>query len=246
MLKFCLYLRPFISTGILRVLYKIRYTSEHDRTNTGWFEVPDDKTVTTFHWADLETILSMALEPTFRLVALGRPGEQVGAGRIPSTNETWKDNFLALARNAQGIFILPSQRKGTKWELDQIWQSEELLGKTIFLVPPVNDEYADNHIFEDGAKENASQLADLDFRSSIKRYLSIASKLGVNHLDKLLGRNLPLIKFSADGTIPFHGIIPLSKPVIRPILFYIKQLPTYSKRIRIRRVRKTIEQAMRC
>jgi len=78
----------------------------------------------------------MALDSYAPLIGLGLPGEQVGAGRIQTTDESWQTEFLRLASGARLILLIPSLRKGTAWELNTILGDVTLLSKTIFIIPP--------------------------------------------------------------------------------------------------------------
>jgi hypothetical protein len=84
--------------------------------------------------ADLETALARAMEDYAPLVALGRPGEQEGAGRILTDEDKWKDEIDILAKRALLVFLVPSDRPGTLWEIDFI-VSRHMLRKTIFMMP---------------------------------------------------------------------------------------------------------------
>jgi len=90
----------------------------------------------TVEWEDLEVVLSMVLESSAPLVALGEPGEQVGAGRISSDEVAWRDNFRRLADQAINILLLPSTHEGTSEEFLHILGHDDLLSKTLFLLPP--------------------------------------------------------------------------------------------------------------
>jgi hypothetical protein len=70
------------------------------------------------------------------VLALGTPGEQVGAGRIASTDETWQRGIWELATGARALLVLPATSAGTHWEIDRILHDSGLLRKASFLVPP--------------------------------------------------------------------------------------------------------------
>lgn len=90
-------------------------------------------------WYDLETLLAHLVEPWAPLIGLGTPGEQLGAGRLESSDPTWRDQVVQLSAAAQRIFLLPSNRPGTAWELDHIAPRPHLLAKPVFIVPPTTD-----------------------------------------------------------------------------------------------------------
>jgi hypothetical protein len=140
---FFLYLRPFASTGGVRVLRRVArrkrskssYYGRDPRFNPG----PGYQYRLDVVWNDLETLLAMLLEPYAPLVGLGRPGEQFGAGRVPADEATWQDLVRDLADNAWLLFLLPSEDQGTRWELDLVMGTPRLLRKTVFIVPGSGD-----------------------------------------------------------------------------------------------------------
>jgi hypothetical protein len=133
-----LYLRPFASTGGVRVLRRVAkrkrslatYGSD-PRFNPGAGFIYKLEVV----WNDLETLLEAAVRPKGPLVALGRPGEQLGAARIASDEEDWKGLVEDLVHHAVLVFVLPSQDAGTAWELSLITANPALLRKTVFVIP---------------------------------------------------------------------------------------------------------------
>jgi hypothetical protein len=84
---------------------------------------------------DLETTLAYSLRDMLPIVALGQPGEHLGAGRIETTDEHWQEEILRLMDNARLILIVPSHRPGTVWEILTL-REEQYLSKTIFIMPP--------------------------------------------------------------------------------------------------------------
>jgi hypothetical protein len=150
---FCLYLRPFTSTGQLPVC-----TRESSITYKYPAVIGKERTEDKQDHADLETLLAMAMGSKTPLIALGMPGEQVGAGRIETTERNWKTEFQRLASKATAILVLPSIQPGTLWELHQILEDERLFLKTGFLIPPClgSDELQKN------AKKAIQQLAGVN------------------------------------------------------------------------------------
>jgi hypothetical protein len=142
--SFFLYLRPFASTGGVRVLRRVgkikRGNSDYivkDRVNNPGIHDLYRLEVT---WNDLETLLQRRLRRYAPLVGLGRPGEQLGAARVPADEKTWRDLVVDLANNAWLIFLLPSEDPGTKWELDLVMGNSRLLNKTVLIIPGSEDE----------------------------------------------------------------------------------------------------------
>jgi len=84
---------------------------------------------------DLETMLERAVRKSGPLIALGQPGEMIGAGRLVVPEEEWKPPFEALARAASGIFVIPSHTTGTAWEIKWL-RDNAYLTKCVFIMPP--------------------------------------------------------------------------------------------------------------
>lgn len=129
---FCLYLRPFVSSGALRVVtsgHEVGLSERKRRRRPGF---PSDLGVT---WGDLEAVLADVLLPDLPLVALGRPGEQFGAGRWKTSDADWQDVVRRLFDVATLIFVVPSRHPATAWELAQLIACDGWRDKTVVLVP---------------------------------------------------------------------------------------------------------------
>jgi len=116
--NFAILLRPFYLTG--------KVTQEE---SSGL----DDSSKWTY---DLESTMVKSLAELMPIVALGRPGEAIGVGRILTDESTWKTAAAELMFRASLIFCIPSAHPGTAWELEQIVQNR-YLGKTVFFMPLV-------------------------------------------------------------------------------------------------------------
>jgi hypothetical protein len=125
---YSIWLRPFTSTGRCWVI--ARSGKAGKRTDS--VRLTGYRIVVT----DLETLLATVMEPIAPVIALGKSGEQVGAGRVAVPDDRWQEAFALLARSAHAIFLLPSTRDGTHWELDFLLREPTLLDRTVFLVPP--------------------------------------------------------------------------------------------------------------
>jgi hypothetical protein len=111
--SFGLYLRPFFSTG------KIRVNLLRDAS---------------MDW-DFETLFAYSLKGYLPIIALGQPGEHLGAGRIETQDDDWQALASDLIERADCIYIIPSNRPGTLWEMKYL-KENHLLDKTIFIMPP--------------------------------------------------------------------------------------------------------------
>jgi hypothetical protein len=83
---------------------------------------------------DLETLLAEALEPMAPLIALGRTGEHIGAGRIEVVEQGWQYLVELLMRGAGCIIVIPSHRHGTLWEVATLLR-RQLMRSALFLMP---------------------------------------------------------------------------------------------------------------
>jgi hypothetical protein len=91
---------------------------------------------------DLEDILAGLLDE-WHSIALGRTElDRFGPGRLTSDDAEWKDVVRVLANEAHAIIVLPVCTEGTCWEIDWV-TTNKLLSKTVFVMPPSNDENAD-------------------------------------------------------------------------------------------------------
>ena len=120
---FYLYLRAFETTGKLRVPLYLRV-----RRKCVWVY---QRLVTD----DLESYTSLSVRSVAPLIALGRPGESIGAGRILTDDERWQADIVTLMKRSKGILLVPSDRQGTVWEMDTL-KREGLFDKVVFIMPP--------------------------------------------------------------------------------------------------------------
>jgi hypothetical protein len=125
---YSIWLRPFTSTGRCWVIAR--------STKAGTRHQPASLVGYRVVVADLETLLATIMEPIAPVIALGKSGEQVGAGRVDVPDDRWQEAFAVIARSAHAIFLLPSTRDGTHWEIDFLVREPALLDRTVFLVPP--------------------------------------------------------------------------------------------------------------
>ena len=119
---FVLYLRAFETTGRMHVPLYLRLR----KLSMGIYQLETN---------DVESYISHAVRKVAPLIALGRPGEAVGAGRIVTGDSEWERDVLELMRRARGILLVPSSRPGTLWEIETL-KRENLLHKVVFVMPP--------------------------------------------------------------------------------------------------------------
>ncbi|MDT7789017.1 MAG: hypothetical protein QOF58_7436, partial [Pseudonocardiales bacterium] len=122
------WLRSFQSTGRVRVIAKSKYVKlKGEDVEKGGLHI---------YLGDFETMLAEAVEHVAPLIALGESGEQIGAGRVRTREEDWREVFTLLTASAHTIYLMPSLRPGTQWELDQVLTTPDLLRRCVFVLPP--------------------------------------------------------------------------------------------------------------
>jgi hypothetical protein len=56
--------------------------------------------------SELESLIAAALSRVGSLVALGRPGEHAGAGRVSTADEDWRRDFTGVVAHAAGVLLV--------------------------------------------------------------------------------------------------------------------------------------------
>lgn len=84
---------------------------------------------------DAEEHLDDAIDSEAMFVAIGDKRASFGAAKIIVKDEDWQETFRRLTDAAQLIFMMPGPSPAVLWELSQIMQSQNLLDKTIFIMP---------------------------------------------------------------------------------------------------------------
>jgi hypothetical protein len=123
--QYYLYLRSFFLTGQLQLMNQTRGNSQ---LMPSFFSEAE--------MTDLETMLERAVRKSGPLIALGQPGEMIGAGRLPVPEEEWMARFTELARRATCIFVVPYPSTGTFWEVGWL-RDNGYFAKCVFVMPPI-------------------------------------------------------------------------------------------------------------
>lgn len=84
---------------------------------------------------DLEGVFAQVLESSAPIVALGRPGEQFGSGRLKTEDDRWRNDLKVLADSALILLVLPSPGESLQWEIEWIIRHGHLK-KSLFVMPP--------------------------------------------------------------------------------------------------------------
>jgi hypothetical protein len=128
--QFAIFLRPFYTTNKIKSREMIPVPVQVQGPSgqiTIMNQVPiehplEDTLVTAFRW-------------TMPVVALGKPGETFGVGRILVDEESWQKAATQLMDHAALIIFQPSSHPGSFWEVKQI-VLDHYLCKTVFIMPP--------------------------------------------------------------------------------------------------------------
>ncbi len=122
--QFSLYLRPFSTTE------KFHVSNPDPRT------IPaTPASLYTPKSFELEDSLATALDGFAPLIALGRPGGNLGAGKITVDDQNWQQSLTTLAAAATIICIVPGHHDGTRWEIEYL-KRMKYLNRAVFFMPP--------------------------------------------------------------------------------------------------------------
>ena len=124
---FCLYIRSFFTTNALMAQYEKREVYGNVSEISMMGIKPSEP-------LDVEFVLSEAVSFIGPLIALGEPEELLGAGRIKTTEEEWKEDIILMMEYAELIVVIPTERKGILWEIEQIIK-HGYLDKTVWIMP---------------------------------------------------------------------------------------------------------------
>ena len=177
--RYALYLRPFSTTGRLIA----------PNPQPRWLPIlpgyfAHEKTL------EFETLLSNALAPDLPLVALGRPGEHIGAGRLAVADDDWQAVFHRMIRDATWIVMIPSHEGETRWEIEQL-VTQDYLGKTVFVMPPMlRSQKLDVAEYWKGVREGLQP-----FSIQLPKYTGSGQLFRLSRVGKFYrGRYLPKLK----------------------------------------------------
>lgn len=118
------YLRPFTVDKL--------FVYADFRTRAGGEYVEKYGVSTSRH--DLESALALLLEGHGALVCLSDQPGLASAGHVKSSDEDWQGDVVKLCEAAAGIFIVPFDTPGTRWEVATIIE-RGWLDRTLFVMP---------------------------------------------------------------------------------------------------------------
>ena len=144
---------------------------------------------------DVENYVSQAVARLGVLIALGRPGEAFGAGRVITADQEWKQDILLMLHRCRAILLIPSHREGTLWEIESIYR-EGLLEKCILLMPPYSRKAVDTADRWGQAQKAAAALGlELPDYQKAGMLFTLNASGKVSAVEPLiLGRSRPLRK----------------------------------------------------
>lgn len=119
---YCLYLRSFSAETKLR------------RKKDIWWFIFLEGDIFGIDRETLDLLISAELRRSYPVVALGRPGDRLGAGKLPSTDADWQDLIVLLMSRASLILMTPSTSVGVLWEASHVRAHHS--AKTIYVMPP--------------------------------------------------------------------------------------------------------------
>lgn len=118
---FTLYLRPFVTSGRIKVPNDWPHFGQRMLLGDPW---------------DIELALATVIGTDTPLVAIGDTRDGFGAAKLTSSNADWRSHMQRLAQKARLILAVPLDRPSTLWEIEEIKANEALLEKSVFVMPP--------------------------------------------------------------------------------------------------------------
>ena len=125
--KFAVFLRPFYTRDKIKSRQMIMIPRQQPGGTMTFTPMNIDH--------PLEDTLVTAFRWTMPVVALGKPGETFGVGRILVGEDSWQKAATELMDHAALIIFQPSAHLGSSWEMNQI-VLHPYLSKTVFIMPP--------------------------------------------------------------------------------------------------------------
>jgi hypothetical protein len=144
--KFAVFLRPFYTTDKIISRHIMMMPVQYGTTTTYQTVIIEHR---------LEDAIVDAFRRTMPVVALGKPGETFGVGRILADEDSWQKAAAELMDRAALIIFQPSSRPGSFWEMNQI-MLHRYLSKTVFIMPPNPTKWKDLRGDWDLLKQNIS------------------------------------------------------------------------------------------
>lgn len=124
--SFAIFLRPFYTMDKIRATQPVMIPIQAGASMT--FITVEENHL-------LEDAVVKAFRRTMPIVALGKPGETFGVGRILVDEDSWQKAATELMSRAALIIFQPSSRPGSLWEMNEIIL-HRYLNKTVFIMPP--------------------------------------------------------------------------------------------------------------
>jgi hypothetical protein len=109
-----------------------------ENAGCAWYEPSNLMSVDLLYSTTIDDELTQVLNPIGPTLCLGNEIKDVklGAARVPSTDETWREDIRILLKHCMGIFIFPWHTESITEEVIYIYETPYLLAKTVFFMPP--------------------------------------------------------------------------------------------------------------
>ena len=87
------------------------------------------------YFDEIELNLSETLSNHGVFIAIGDKERTYGAAKLISSDDTWQSKAKRLMNDAKAIFFMPGPSESVQWEIGEILASDELVGKTVWIMP---------------------------------------------------------------------------------------------------------------
>lgn len=129
---------------------------------------------------ELESYLAQTFYKVWSVVGLGHPHRgyfSFGPGFIRVKDDEWKELVTALLEGCEAIFVVPSNREGTLWELTQLSENPHWLKKMVFFMPHFDAQLFNSIQRSAGIARVFRRLQDVDLTKSLRGAKSLQSML---------------------------------------------------------------------
>lgn len=106
-------------------------------TTASVFNVPVGTAVSKRVAVAFEEVLgAICLNAGVALRSIGRVPNQLGPAALSASDAEWQGRAGELMKSANVVLVVPGGSPGSMWEIEQILGSQEVLEKTLWLMPP--------------------------------------------------------------------------------------------------------------
>lgn len=119
-----------------------------ENAGCAWYTSSSLFSADTINVTTIDDELIQVLQFVGPTLCLGNQSDEfkIGAKRIPSTDETWREDIHLLLEHCTGVFLFPWYSESTMEEVVKIFERPKLIGKTVFFMPPARSmRWAEEH-----------------------------------------------------------------------------------------------------